>query len=1124
MESKLQPVLFMTSTPCHGPKSRVRRNAIVLFLLAAIALPGQQTDSNIVGSITDPTGSVIPNAHITATNKDTGVKYEAASGPQGDYRINDVPVGRYDVAASADGFASATTGDVAADLNHTVTVNFNLTVGSVNTAIEVTEAPALIDIASSQLQSTYDSTEVEDSPLTGSSKAVNGAAIYNLSLLGGGVTTSGGVGYGTGPSVGGQRPTSNSFTLDGVNNRNPYNTIPTVYVSNEAVSEMNVLTNQFNAEFGGGSGGIFNIIVKSGTNSVHGSIFEYLQNRDLNAVDYSSVVSGNRTNPRFDNNRLGAGIGGPIIRNKLFYYGDFEYNPVGQASNPGYPVDAPTAAGISLLNGMSNLSQTNLGIFEKYVPVAATVDPANPYTVVNGVHIPLGLLSFASPNYNNAYHAVAAIDYNLGGSDQVRGRYLYDRSAGLDSNALLPVFFEPNPITNNSASISEFHNFSPTLENELRVSYSRNNAATSAGNFQFPGLSAFPDLDFDDLGLQIGPDQNAPSGYIVNSSGVADNLTKTFARHTLKAGYSISDYIIAGYFVQYARGLYDYASLQQYLLDQQPSGGAFGVPDSGTRSAGASNVPFGYLSNAAFAQDDWRITSNLTINMGLRYEYVTVPVGSRAQQLSSLADVPGVISFNAPQSTTNDWSPRLGIAWSPGSDGKWSIRAGVGRFFDNTYINLNQNSAPAYYETEQTVNSSSPVSNFLANGGLTGFAPPQTTAAEVRAAISSYTWNQTRPYAMTGTASVQRLLGKDYVLSATYTYTKGVHLYNQDWLNIDSRVTPASHIPTYFAQPSAAQLAGDTLTLGSLENTIVPGGTAALPYNSLAAYGFNSPLVSFKPSGNSEYNGLALQMTKRYSNGFSYIAAYTWSHNMDDSTATLASTIMSPRRAQDFQDLAAEWASSALDRRQRLTISPFYDFKPFRNGNWLMKNVVGNWNISGTYTFQSPEYVTVQDGIDANLNGDSTGDRPIVNPAGAANVGTAVEGLNSAGQVVAAGSPNIVAYVAVNPNARYVTAGLGALSNAGRNTFSMARTNNFDAALSKRLQFRERMAFQLGTQVYNLFNHSQFTGGYLSDVTPFATGGIDRSVFIPGTPSFGQINQFFPSNSRTMDVFARFTF
>jgi hypothetical protein len=248
-----------------------------------------------------------------------------------------------------------------------------------------------------------------------------------------------------------------------------------------------------------------------------------------------------------------------------------------------------------------------------------------------------------------------------------------------------------------------------------------------------------------------------------------------------------------------------------------------------------------------------------------------------------------------------------------------------------------------------------------------------------------------------------------------------------------------------------------------------------------------------------------------------YIAAFTWSHAQDDTTATNFSTILSPRRAQDFQNLAAEWADSALNHKYRLTLTPMYDFKPFQNGNWLMKNVVGNWNFSMTYTYQSPEYATVQSGVDSNLNGDSAGDRAIINPAGAANVGSGVTPIMNA-------NGDTVAYLANNPNARYIVAGPGALSDGGRNTLPLAPTNNIDASLSKRFNITERMAVQIGAQAFNAFNHAQFVGGYLSDVSPFGTAAISRSFLIPSSSSFDQYQQFVPSNARSMQLVAKFTF
>jgi hypothetical protein len=339
-------------------------------------------------------------------------------------------------------------------------------------------------------------------------------------------------------------------------------------------------------------------------------------------------------------------------------------------------------------------------------------------------------------------------------------------------------------------------------------------------------------------------------------------------------------------------------------------------------------------------------------------------------------------------------------------------------------------------------------------------------------------------------------------------YTKGVHLWNQTRMNIVSKVTPTDYLPTYLSMPSASQIAALTTTLAELK---------AKPDNDLAQYGFPNNVVGYHPWGNSEYNGLALQMNKRYSNNFQYIAAFTWSHAQDDSTATNFSTILSPRRAQDFQNMAAEWSDSALNRKYRFTLTPIYDFKPFSNGNWFMKNVVGNWNVSATYTYQSPEYATVQSGVDSNLNGDSAGDRSIINTAGQADVGSGVTPVLNA-------NGDTVAYVANNPSARYIEAGPGALADAGRNTLPLAPTNNIDMSLQKRFSFRERYGFQVGIQAFNALNHAQFTGGYLSDVSTYGTNAVPRNPLIPSNPDFNQFDLYFPSNARSVQLVAKITF
>ncbi len=731
--------------------------------------------------------------------------------------------------------------------------------------------------------------------------------------------------------------------------------------------------------------------------------------------------------------------------------------------------------------------------------------------------IPVGSVAFTGPNYNNSYNAVVSIDYNMSNKDQLRGRWIYNKIEGIDAFPVLPAFFVSQPNNTYMLSLSEFHSFSPTFQNEFRAAFSRNYNLVPNSPQTFPGLKVFPDLDLDELNLQIGGGQTEPSGSIQNVFELQNNATKVIGRHTIKFGYSFADVILTNFFIQRIRGEYEYSKLEQYLYDLTPD-------VLGEIGAGPKAYPTGFLENAGFVNDDFRLRPNLTLNLGLRYEYVTMPVASRTQIYSAPANVPGGITFGKPSFSKNDWSPRLGFAYSPGNQNKWVIRGGVSRSFDLTYANLTSNSAPAFFQTTQDVNLNSSAPGFLAGGGLPGISPGlPTDAAGARAIIGSYVFGGKRPYGLTWTTGVQRLLGKNYTFEARYVGTKGVHMWNQSRLNIVPQVNASNQLPTFFSMPSAANFASLSNTYGQISKTIVPGGTADRPWDTLASLGFQNNIIAYAPQAYSSYNGLALQLNKRYSNGLSYTMAYTWSHLLDDATATNFSTYLSPRRAQDYQNLRAEWSSSALDRRHRFTFSPIYDWRPFRNGNWLIKNVAGNWTIAGTYSYQSPEFATVQSGIDSNLNNDSAGDRTFINPAGNANVGSGVTAYNRLGQVVRSGDPGTVAYVANNPNARYVVGGLGTLPNSGRNTFPLKPTDNLDLSLMKRFNITERVRFEIAGQFFNILNHPQYTGGYVSDVAGSQQTN-SRNDLIPSNALFGRFDQFYSSNSRFGQIAAKIVF
>jgi len=1059
----------------------------------------QATDGNLVGLVRDASGAGITGASTQLVNIATGVLRGAVADATGLYRYNNLPSGSYKLTVSASGFNSTSLQDIAIDLNKTTTANITLQVGALMTQVEVAEAPALIDTTTAQITSTFGSRQTLDVPST-----TLPLGVLNLSLLSAGVSSSGGLGVGDGPSIGGQRPRNNNFTVEGVDNNRKDTTGHNLYVPNEAVAEFTVLQNQFSAEFGHSTGGQFNTIVKTGSNEVHGSAYEYFHNRNLNAVDQSAARQGILSNPRYDQNLLGATIGGPVIKNKLFYFGDFEYNPIGQATTASSATLTPTAAGYQMLSSIPGISQTNLGVLKQY---AAPAPAATASTSVNNIDIPIGILPIAFPTYQNTYNWVASVDYNVSVRDQLRGRYLGNNVSGIDPSVSpnLPAFAQTRATTVNVFSVSEFHSFSPNVLNELRVAYSRFHDGIPAGNFKFAGLDTFPNIVIDqDLNLQLGPYSQAPQISVIGTYQVVDNLSYTRSRHTLKFGFDGRKYIAPNNFIQSLRGNYGYSGLERYLFDLNPDEVAqrnsTGVPYSGNQ-----------LDSYAYVNDDYRLRRNLSINLGVRYEYKGIAEGMKLQRLNAISNVPGLIEFREPVAQKKNFAPRVGLAWSPGQSGSTSIRAGFGMGYDVLFDNFGINSRPPQLGSlvEADIRQTNP--DFLKNGGIPITAQPGALSqAQARAITTSYIPDQMLPYAIQWNLGVQHVFKKDYTVEVRYVGTRGVHLYVQNRLNTFAPVNATNNLPTYLNAPSQSQLDSLPLTLKQLQG-VFPLSPAYL------SAGFQSPITTFQSSGNSTYHGLATEVTRRFSRGLLFKGAYTWSHNIDDSTADVASTLLTPRRAQDGANLRAERASSMLDRRQRLTATSIWDAPWFANhGNWFERNLIGNVSFAGTYTAESPEYATVQSGVDSNLNADSASDRVIINPAGIDGVGSNVTPLhNSAGQTVA--------YVANNPNARYIKAGPGAYPNGGRNTLPLRGINDFDLSMIKRFAISESKKLEFRAMFFNALNHPQYTPGSINNVLPVPRP-VTRNNLIPGNALFNDPTQVYESNARNIVLAARFTF
>ena len=1060
---------------------------------------GQAADGNLVGFVLDQTGASIPGCDVEVENVATGVTWNQETDALGAYRFNNLPVGGYTLSARLEGFSPNVISAIDVALNRSTTVNVTLEVGRVETEVEVTAATAQIDTTSSSIGGSFDSRQALYSP---SSDIALG--VLNLSLQGAGVASSGGTGLGQGPSIGGQRPRNNNFMVEGVDNNDKGVTGRVVDVPNEAVAEFSLLQNQYGAEFGRSTGGQFNTVIKSGTNELHGSLYEYFANRHLNAIDESNKRRGIHENPRLDDNRFGATVGGPVIRNRLFYYGNFQMNPVGVASAPGRPFSSPTAEGFAALDRIQGLSSTNLEVLKRYVPPAPAADRE---TTVQDTQIPIGVLPVNVPSYQNNSSVLASADYTRERGDQVRFRYIRNATTAIDPGSVpdLPAFTSESEDSRHLATLSYFRTLSPDWFNETRLAYTRSANSLPAGDFEFPGLDSFPNISIEqDLDIQIGPYPVSPQSGVQNTYQIVNNFTLAKGRHTLKFGVDARRNITSELFIQRQRGDYNYSTLERFLLDLSPDIQAERNTGGGVYH-GNNTEFYSYISS------ETKVRRNLTLNLGLRHEYKGIPYGDTLQQLNAVSSVPGVLTFRAPKAQHGNFAPRVGLAYSPGSGAKTVIRAGFGIAYDVYFSNLGQLQKPPQLENTFRGDPTVDTPNYLANGGIRPDQRPDELDEETaRSLTSAYIPDQHLPYSLQWNFGVERVIADDYTVSARYLGTRGVRLFTQAILPLVARAGPQNSLPTFYQQPTQSELDALALTLADIDAKPI-----SLPQFSEA--GLGPILFSFPNRGNSIYHGLATEVKRRFSNGLQFIGAYTWSKNIDDSTADLFSTLLSPRRPQDFQDMRAERGRSFLDRTHRFTFAWVYELPWYQNSPfWWRKNLLGNWVLSGMYTAESPQYATVQSGLDSNRNLDGATDRVVVNPDGRDRVGSDVTALtNSDGAVVG--------YLADDPNARYVKAGAGVHPNGGRNTLPLRGINNFDVSVSKRISVGESKAVEFRVALYNALNHPQFTPGSLNSVRAVASN-ITRNNLIPGHALFDRPDQVYDSHAREIHLVLRFVF
>jgi len=1130
--------------------------AAILCILLGSAAQAQRLDGTLRVTITDKSQASIEEAKVTAENQETGVAVTTTASSSGTYVFPNLLVGTYTLTVEKEGFKKVVQKGVIVNSNQVTEAKIELELGAVSATVEVEAGADLVKTESSTLEATFSGRAVQDVPINTTGGDVKEFAVYAP-----GTTTQQGGVLGSGGSIGGTRPRFNGFSIDGVDDNKIDTNGPTQPVIQESVAEFTLLTNQFSAENGHSAGGQFNIITKSGTNNWHGAAWGYNRNRNYDAFDNLQKQRG--VKDRFDYNRAGASAGGPVIHNKFFVYGAYEFQNNGLASSsPSF--SSPTADGLATLTGLAHDSAVT-DILKQF-PVAPTADGS---VQVNGQAIPIGTIQSIAPNFANQHDFIVNVDANVG-KHQLRGRFLYDRFRAPDFNPSQPQtqFLGTNSSDARKVIFTDAWAISNRVINDFRTSYSRLNGP----NLVVPsGFQNFPNVEVDELGSNLGPNGLAPQGYAQNVYQWIDNVSYIRGKHTFKFGVEVRKYISPTNTLPRARGEWDYASLSQFINDFVPTGA-----NGALRGAGSGSVAENYNAFYWFVEDDWKITPRLTLNLGLRYEYSGVPRDENLQAINGVSDDParGLI-FRAPKPDTNNFAPRLGFAWDPRGNGKWEVRGGAGMAYDVVPNNFAINSLPPQLQSEQnpgltcalagapawcaTFDAAHPTNpaagqGFLQGGGLLQVNVPPVTQADARAATQSFIPDHVSPKVITWTLGVQHELFRNSSIEVRYVGTRSLELPVQRRLNSASAFDPhfagggITPLPTFTSLSDVpAVVTAPASTLQSFDN-----------YNPLplSADGFLGSMTTFPPIGTGIYHGASVDFIHRFARGIYLRANYTYSKNIDTATNELFSSRVNPRRAQDGFDFANERGLSALDIRHKLAISFLYEIPNVHTDHAFVKALAHGWEWGGTYLAESGQPVTPLSGVDSNANGDSAGDRTIINSVGASGVGTSVNAVCNAGpggatSIVgidpgtAPGSvkgawqcgneddANIVGYVVapttigansgpINTNARFIQAGVGALANAGRDTVSTPGLNIWNMSLLKTTRITERFSLQFRAETYNTFNHRNFSIGL-----PTNNGTIDQTtnanplssgyIFVTSGSLFLNNHQF-NGGSRTMQL------
>ena len=924
-------------------------------ILALAAIPLAAQNSTIQGLITDETKAVMPGVEITVTNVATGVSTSTQSNSSGLYSVPFLTPGAYQVRASKSGFATVTRDNLSLDVDQAARVDFTLKVGAVAEKEEVSAAAVLIDSETSTVGQVISNQQIVELPL-------NGRNYLELARLTTGVAPSNGSrtdSKGTFSALG-QHGLQTNVLLDGIDNNSRFSggqlgfEAQAVTPSIDSVAEFKVVTNNNSAEYGFRMGGAVVVSTKSGTNSLHGSLYEFLRNDKLDAANFFAV---GQPKPPLKRNQFGGSLGGPVIRNRTFFFASYEGTRIrlGQTSNPTVPTDAERIGDFRASKTIFDPKSTHkntAGLFvrdqfesnqiprERWDQVAVNVISLYPRATRPGT---VNNYFFSGAQQDDSDEVDSRVDHNFTGKHRLFGRYSRRREDNVTPGPLpLPAdggLWTTTALVAHSGVANLNSTLTPTLNNEFRVGVSK-----IVSTLDIPwkenldsqlGIKGVPDLGDDNARgwsrftptgyTEIGARSFWPNRNNLDFLQVSDLLLKSRGRHTFKTGFEFRREQVFRRAARLARGQFSFdGSFTQDPQNRGKTGDAMADFLLGLASGGSLGNQNGETARAhnysAFFQDDWHVTSRLTLNLGARWDLFGRP--SYPDSLVSRLDVfPGSPTFNtfvSPKNggdcgcrnDMNNFAPRAGFAFQ--LTPKTVIRSGFGLFYgepdsishDGDGVFFNQ--APAFTEIAFPTDRLTQPALVVSQGFPPGLVPTDKLQPNV-GAKSSYPYLPAQ-YAEEWFFDIQRQLPLDSVVTLSYLGSGTHHLMQN--LDVNQPLTPgAAPVPTRRPRPF---FAGITLRT---------------------------------PLGNASYQALSAKLEKRYSRGLTVLASYTWSHAIDDAIET--DTNAGGQGLEDNYNVARSRGNSVFDLRHVFVASAVYDL-PFGAGRtWLRRRGPADWLLGG---------------------------------------------------------------------------------------------------------------------------------------------------------------------------------